>query len=72
MKRFLVFAGQNYYPQGGWDDFHGSYDTLEEAEEAACNAVSHALHGWQAEDWSHIVDTEIGKIARSAHTDKGK
>ena len=30
MKRFLVFAGQEYYPLGGWADFKGSYDSIEE------------------------------------------
>lgn len=35
MKRYLVFAYECYYPNGGWNDFKGSYDTLEEAKVAA-------------------------------------
>ena len=30
MKRYLLFAGDNYYPCGGWNDFEGSFDTKEE------------------------------------------
>lgn len=30
-KRFLVFTGPCYYAGGGWKDFSGSADTLEEA-----------------------------------------
>lgn len=26
---FMLFAGDNYYPNGGWDDLVGMYDTLE-------------------------------------------
>lgn len=31
MKRFLVFLGHNYYPNGGMADFFNCYDSLEEA-----------------------------------------
>lgn len=31
MKRFAVFAGDNYYPGGGMGDFIKSFDTAEEA-----------------------------------------
>jgi len=31
LKRYLVFAYDNYYPAGGWGDFMGSFDTIEEA-----------------------------------------
>jgi hypothetical protein len=63
MKRFLLFAGDNYYPEGGWDDFINSFDTLEEVELnlGVC-------------DWFHVVDSTTGeKITpeRFAITDKG-
>jgi len=32
MKRFLLFAGDCYYPEGGAEDFIGGCDTMEEAE----------------------------------------
>ena len=51
MKNFLVFMGQNYYPNGGWDDFIDSFNTDEEA--------SHYIHerapGYA--NWAQVVDT---------------
>lgn len=31
MKRYLLFAGNNYYPSGGMNDLAGDFDTIEEA-----------------------------------------
>lgn len=31
MKHFLLFVYDARYPLGGWYDFRGSFDTLEEA-----------------------------------------
>ena len=51
---FAVFAGYNYYPSGGWDDFVGMYPTPEEAV-----AAGHAAPG----DWAQVVDlTTLEKI----------
>lgn len=52
MKRFLLFAGSNFYPEGGWRDFRGSFDTVAEAQNAAC-----ALAEEFGIDWHHIVDS---------------
>jgi len=49
---YLVFAGYDYHPSGGWDDLIGKYDTPEEAVEAA------ELHDG---DWAHIVDLATGE-----------
>lgn len=50
MKRYLLFAGDDYYPGGGWDDFMGSFDTIEE-----CQAFgTDTKRGF---DWYQIVDT---------------
>jgi hypothetical protein len=35
MKQYLVFVFDQFYPLGGWDDFVGSYDSIEEARRAA-------------------------------------
>jgi len=32
MKRYILFAFWNHYPQGGMDDMIDSFDTLQEAE----------------------------------------
>lgn len=31
MKRYIIFAYEAYYPGGGWSDFCGDFDTVEEA-----------------------------------------
>jgi len=52
MKRFLVFSGDTYYPCGGWDDFKGDFESLEEAKEFALRMLKE-----EHEDWTHVVDT---------------
>jgi len=61
---FALFAGDTYYPTGGWDDLVGVYETLREAEVAA-------NYGWkdrydtdavQPYDWYHIVDLDTRKV----------
>ena len=49
-KRFLVFAGENYYPLGGWKDLVGSFDTLEECETFL---LAQPVGKWE---WNEIVD----------------
>ncbi len=29
--KYMLFAGENYYPSGGWGDFQGYFITKEEA-----------------------------------------
>ena len=56
MKRFFVFAGYTYYPAGGWDDFKGDFDTLEEAQ-------SHLQsENVKETDWQQIVDSSTGEV----------
>jgi hypothetical protein len=47
MEQYIVFAGENFYPLGGWCDYIGSYSTVEEARNAANNREC---------DWWQIVD----------------
>ena len=57
MKRYLVFAGDTYYPSGGWEDLKKSFNKEDVA-------VSWA-EGWVEADalhWAHIVDTEAQTI----------
>ena len=44
----IVFAGDDYYPSGGWKDFIGTYRNEEEARKAVANLRY---------DWWQIVDT---------------
>jgi hypothetical protein len=56
MKRYLNFAGDDYYPKGGWYDAGESHDNLQDAIEQAYN-----------NEWWHVVDLETGKIVASSY-----
>lgn len=43
---YLLFTGFNYYPSGGWNDFHDSYCSSTEATKAAASIDC---------DWWHVV-----------------
>ncbi len=50
---FFLFAGDVYYPGGGWEDYKGEYATYDEAIMAAESSKC---------DWWHIVNTLNLKI----------
>ena len=61
---FALFAGDTYYPGGGWYDLVGTYDSLAAAQSAAA-------HGWPDRyeenavnpyDWYHIIDLTTQKM----------
>lgn len=56
MKRFVLFAGQNYYAGGGALDFKGEFNELDAALEVAATLVPYD------EEWFHIVDTDSWKV----------
>jgi hypothetical protein len=55
MKRFLVFVGHTYYPNGGWEDFKGERDTLAEARDIVRVTLAEDGLGSPC-DWAHVVD----------------
>jgi hypothetical protein len=57
LKRFLVFAGDNHYPCGGWEDYKGSAGT----KQAAIKLLL-SLRGWE---WAHVVDTKTGETVEN-------
>lgn len=44
MKKFWLFAYDNYYPRGGMNDFHKDFDSLEEAYAYVSGKTFHAWH----------------------------
>lgn len=52
MKRYLTFSYSQFYPRGGWNDFRGSFDTLEES-------IEHLL-GYNS-DFREVIDSETGE-----------
>jgi hypothetical protein len=70
MKRYLVFAGDTYYPSGGWNDFQRSFDKLEEAVKAMeyyrdIGDIYEDNSGHDKKDWGHVVDTQSMTIVES-------
>lgn len=64
MKRYAVFANDDYYPSGGWGDFRNWFDSPEDAVAAA--AEFERKHGY----WSHIVDLETGEYLETGGLSK--
>lgn len=56
--RYLLFAGEKYYPAMGWHDFIRSTSDLESAQLLADSAV---LSG-RSFDWAHVVDMQSMSI----------
>jgi hypothetical protein len=46
---FLLFAGDDFYPGGGWTDFVARFDSLEEAKEFI-------VQNKKSYDWVEIVE----------------
>ena len=45
--KYLVFGGHHYYPSGGFKDFQGEFESLEEAKEYILSQNDF--------EWGHIV-----------------
>lgn len=67
MKKFLLLAGQDYYPGAGTDNWIGCYDTYEEAEAQIIvkttkyvdrEIQNYYLSESESVDWYEIVDLE--------------
>ena len=58
---YALFAGDSYYPRGGWSDLVGVFDTVELAQEAYAK-------GWTFDDvtgefdWGHVVDLSSKQV----------
>lgn len=60
MKKYLLFADENYYPKGGMRDFKGSFDTIEDAE-IMFNDNESGMCGW---GWYQIVERETLEVVK--------
>jgi len=59
LRRYLIFCGWFYYPDGGWNDFRKDTDSLDEAIRYCKDLIEKG-----EEYWCHIVDTYKGRIIR--------
>ena len=69
MNRYAVFAGDYYYPAGGWSDLQDIFPTKEDAIKDADRRVATTpmdLGGYtylrSENDWVQVVDLEVGVI----------
>jgi len=58
---FLLFGGQDFYPNGGWGDFLGSFPTPYEALAE--------IGSRDGLDWWHVVDTTTDSAILTSHPD---
>ena len=61
LNRYLAFGGTIYYAKGGWSDFLGDAETVEEAEALADVKDS---FGDSEYEWAQIVDTRTGLVVK--------
>ena len=57
MKRYALFGFDYAYPDGGWNDFEGSFETIEEAIK---EATSSAFYNEKFKRY-HVIDLTIGE-----------
>lgn len=69
MRRYLLFTGDNHYPDGGAEDFAKDFDNLQSAMDAAPLWVDE--FGGMA-DWANIIDTETGRVWLSGEVNPHK
>lgn len=59
--RYVLFAGESYYPIGGALDIQGAADSAEELKALLGTGLIDLRPGW-APDWWHILDLQTGEI----------
>lgn len=71
-KRFAMFTGRGYYPDGGWNDFKGVFATVDEAVQAGLRHWTRDTGNEEAEFfispdkiWIQIVDLTTLKEVKS-------
>lgn len=61
-KRYLLFAGDAHYPNGGWMDLRGAFATAQEAEAEGRRQHDRRDGGGEDDgpwaDWWHVVDLQ--------------
>lgn len=60
-KRYLLFAGHNYYPLGGFNDFHDSFKSIDSAKKWFGSNHSKISDSYVAH-WGQVVDRKTLKI----------
>jgi len=53
LSKYLLFSGDHYYPNGGFSDYQGVFDSVEDAKEHLVMMAS-SDNSWKT-DWAQIV-----------------
>lgn len=71
MKRYLVFAGPDYYPHGGWEEFKSSHSDKQSAKHFIYQLFLKALKNQKSGqddgygvDWAQVVDSKHEKLIK--------
>lgn len=85
MKNLLLFGGENYYPDGGFDDFLGDFDNMQDVEKRIKLAIKSyiisekdgaGLEGLELNPyvahWFHVFDIAQKKIVWRGEADNEK
>ena len=68
MKRYLLFAGHDYYPWGGFGDLFATADTIEQLQHWFADNPKVVSRGDYLDNWAQIVDREtMAVVAYGAH-----
>lgn len=71
MSRFILFAGNDYYPDGGMEDFYGLFDTVDDAIDFVKKDIGDVFHcGYNHGAWFHIVDRETLSVVFDSQKDE--
>lgn len=57
MKNYLVFIGEDYYPNGGMEDFKEDFNTLDDAKQYIENWLNDEPYS-KTEYWYHVYSIE--------------
>ena len=58
--RFLLFAGEAYYPDGGAEDYIGGYSSIIDAVHEGLDLVSAESGAHRYAEWWNVLDTTTG------------
>ena len=56
---YALFAGDFYYPCGGWNDYVGTYGSYAEAQAVAIKGDTAGEY-----DWWHVVNLDTSEITQ--------
>lgn len=75
VKRYWLFTGEEFYPEGGMLDFAASYDTLDDAKRAGYSTFTISnMQGKElrSDSWFHVFDAEIQEVVFHAEHQESK